>query len=268
MEDLRPSLLVDCYSYLYCVFQMQQSLNPPRLKHPQENRLHPSELPAPAHRFCVRVLLSASAQLRSVMDGQTAQMRLTRVTVFYPCCPLPKRRDPSVTGAQSFVTTAESVFCFATSVMDKETVWMDQMSSDVQKLANQVVEATSLDGGPQSLGVNCLMCPSQVSFSAPMERCASLDLRCVTGGLTVGIGPTKRTADGLARAVSFTVLTGAAAFRKGLCATERGTAWMARMSSAAVGTLTVALLNRHFSLPALKVFSSSSSSCCYDGVDV
>lgn len=73
------------------------------------------------------------------MDGQTAQMDLMRLTVLDSCCRLPKRRYPSVTRAQSFVAMAKSAFCLVTYVMEKETVWMDQMNSDVQKLANQVI---------------------------------------------------------------------------------------------------------------------------------
>lgn len=118
---------------------MQQRLDLLLLKRPQKNPLYLSKLPVPVLQFCVQVLLSASAQLSSVMDGQTAQMDLMRVTVLDQCCPLPKRRYPSVTRAQSFVMMAKSAFCLVTYVMEKETVWMDQMNADVQKLANQVI---------------------------------------------------------------------------------------------------------------------------------
>lgn len=118
---------------------MHQRLDLPQLKWPQKNPLYLSKFPAQVLPFSVQGLLSASAQLNSVMDGQTAQMDLTRVTVLDSCCHLPKWSIPSVTRVQSFVTMAKSAFCLFTYVMEKETVWMDPMNSDVQKPANQVI---------------------------------------------------------------------------------------------------------------------------------
>lgn len=63
------------------------------------------------------------------------------------------------------------------------------------------------------------------------------------GGRSVLISPMKWTADGLPKAVSFSVLMGAAAFQKNLCVMEKETAWMVQTSSAAVGISEVALLN-------------------------
>lgn len=84
---------------------------------------------------------------------------------------------------------------------------------------------------------------SQVNFSALMGRCASLRLRCVTGGRSVWTSLMKSTVSGLTRAASFAVLTGAAAFQKNLCVMEKENARMARMRSAVVGTFLAALLS-------------------------
>lgn len=116
---------------------MQRSLNLP-LKRPRKNPLYPSTPPAPVLQSCVQVLLFASVQPSSVMDGQTAQMDLTSVTAPAFCWRLPKRRHQSVSGVQNFVMMAKSAFCSVTYVMETETVWMDRMSSDVQNPANQV----------------------------------------------------------------------------------------------------------------------------------
>lgn len=126
-----------CYSLRWLLF-MQMSLNLP-LKPPQKNPLYPSTPPAPALQSCVQVLLFASVQPSSVMDGRTAQMDPTRATVPASCCRPPQRRHHGVSGAPNFVTMAKSAFCSVTCVMENETVWMDRMSSDAQKPANQVV---------------------------------------------------------------------------------------------------------------------------------
>lgn len=105
------------------------------------------------------------------------------------------------------------------------------------------------------LDSHALMCAlPQVSFSAPMEGCASPRLRCVTGGRSARIGPTRGAVAGPPRAASFTALAGRAAFHQSFCATERETAPTAQMSSAAVRSVAAASLSRW-------TFVSTSKDC-------
>uniref|UniRef100_A0A3P8R0G2 Uncharacterized protein n=1 Tax=Astatotilapia calliptera TaxID=8154 RepID=A0A3P8R0G2_ASTCA len=78
--------------------------------------------------------------------------------------------------------------------------------------------------------------PSQVSFSVPMGKCASLRLRCVMGGSSVRTIQMNLTARNQSRAVSIVVLTGSAASQRSSCVMAKKTVWMAQMKWAAVST--------------------------------